>query len=266
MSTTTVAWLAGHLEQVLDRAGPHLRVAVGAGQAGDHRQPAVDASLHRGEPGLQRAAGRQPGRGEQPRDLVHDARAAGRPCRRRGQRRPGSCVAVAGPARRRSPAASVVRPGAPAGPQTTTTRPVAPGAGTGAAGGSAGGRAAVGVGSGAVTTVGQRRPARRRPRGRGSRSGSRAPDPARPRRPPPPPPAARRACAGGRPRPRSRPGESRPSTATSAWPALAEASRSSMSTHRFSTTTPGWSLSAVSAVDSHGAPEATIRATIISPP
>ena len=52
--------------------GADLGPPVRARQPGDHGQPRVDAALHRGEPLLQRAGAGEPGRRQQPRDLVED--------------------------------------------------------------------------------------------------------------------------------------------------------------------------------------------------
>ena len=189
VSTTTCPCSRARLQQVLEGAGPDLDPAVGARQPGHHGQVRVDAALHRGEP-LRELAGRgQPGRGEQPGDLVEDAELLG----------DGTAVGVgvdehgraagAGRARRRAPMASVVRPGAPAGPQTAITRPPAPGAagGTGAAPGGRG-RSRGGV-------SGRRRSTAVTAPGSESRSGRRPPAAAMPIRE-----ARSRRGVGGRPR------------------------------------------------------------------
>ena len=157
--------------------------------------------------------------------------------------------------------ATVVRPGAPAGPQTTTTRPASP-----CSPGSGTGRSRVGIGIGHQVLGG--RPVARRRRGRRRRPPA-APRPrrsgparARPRRRPRA--CGRRAAADGsrlprrgraaprRPR-RRRPGRSRRT-----------ASRSARSTQRLSTTRPA-PVSAWSAPDSHGAPAAATSTAVRSP-
>ena len=105
--------------------GPDLDPAVGPRQPGDHAEVLVEAALHRREPLRELPAPRQPGRGEQAGHLVEDAELLGDARRRTGRRRRARARAAAGRARRRAPAATVVRPGAPAGPQTATTRPAA---------------------------------------------------------------------------------------------------------------------------------------------
>ena len=247
VSTTTCAVLARHLEQVLDDAGADLDPPVGARQAGhDASGAASSRPLHRGEPLLEHAR----------------PRPAGRPTSRpETSSRMPSCWATAPPygsaststvrSRRRAssaarPVATVVRPGAPAGPHTATTRPAA-----------VGGRSASGGRARPARTAGVGRLRRRRPTASGKRVevvvGDDRPDPdpgrraagrrrgsrrrARSR------PAGRRARAGGRPRPGRGRARRAPSTATSAWPAVAAASRSSTSTQRLSTTTPACSPS-----------------------
>ena len=190
-----------------------------------------------------------------------------------------STSAVRSPRRASSaatPAATVVRPGAPAGPHTAITRPSGPSSPAGSVGvpvGSPVGRPGPVAGSPVAASSSAARTAP----GRSSRASSatRTVTPTR---------AARsRAASGSEPlgstatgrtwwrrrwsvAARSRPGESSPSTATSAWPTLAAASRSSTSTQRLRTTIPAASVSSRRAAGSHAAPEATTSTTTTAQP
>ena len=156
------------------------------------------------------------------------------------------------------PRATVVRPGAPPGPQTATTRP-APRA---ASGPERAGSGSSSAGAAAARTAS------------GSRSSRRASTvPVRPRRASTAvtsvvasgwttatgrTPCRRRwSTAAG-----SRPGASSETTATDACPVAAVAIRSVTSMQRLSTTIVGRAVSSRRAVDSHGAPAATTRTPV----
>ena len=194
-----------------------------------------EAALHGGEPlvELPRSRAGRPRAGPRPR---RGPRAAGRRRRRRGRRRRARSEPAPGQLGGEA-VASVVRPGAPPGPPDRD-HPAGPVAGAVRRARSGGSSAAAGV----LLDGGDRgRAARRgRPRrpGRRCRSGGRAAGLRASSRAARPPPGAPGAGAGGRAA-TSRPGASSPRTATSACP-VAVASRSSTSTQRLSTTTPGW--------------------------
>ena len=125
MSTTTSPTLAGRLEHLrrTRRAAP--RPAVGAGQPGQHPQPVADLRGRAPRAGPRRAGRRWPA-GPRPaaRTPRRARRGAGPPRRRTGRRRRSSAVRrPAAAISAASPIATVVRPGAPVGPQTATSRP-----------------------------------------------------------------------------------------------------------------------------------------------
>ena len=249
MSTTTWPRLARALEQLLDLRGPDLAPPVRPREAGDHRQVVAHPAAHRGEPLVEVSARRPaapPTAAPRPR---RGSRAAGPPHRRRGRGRPGPRPSrggeLAGEVRWRRSSAREHRPGPtrpPPGP-APSRRP--PGRG----------RAPPGPGRGRRVAPWCRprpRPPPRRPAASAS-----SPEPttaAMPSR------WARsrtstsldadvrhrdRAHAVApqvRDRRRVQPGASRDTTATSACPLDTAASRSSTSTQRLSTTTPGAGL------------------------
>ena len=156
MSTTTVAVLAGPCSSSGSTAPARTsHPPVGARQAGDHATAGASRPrCTRAEPlgrarrrrrGGPRRAGRRPRRGR---------RAAGRACRRGGRRRPGSCGRPRRPSSAASPAATVVRPGAPAGPHTDHDPATAAGRGRRA------GRHAAPAAARGGTSIGARRPPR----------------------------------------------------------------------------------------------------------
>ena len=197
----------------------------------------VDATLHRREPLLELPADRQPGRGEQPGhpiedpQLLTDAPPYGSASTRIVRSSRWARWAA-------SPVATVVRPGAPAGPQTAITGPARPDP--------------LGPRSGHRRRRSWARDQRRsrhrggrRDRRRRNQRGDADPGGAQPAASSCAPPGAiatgRTPCgAGGRRRRRSRPGSVEAEHRHVApGPAVAAASRSSTSTQRLSTTMPG---------------------------
>ena len=261
VSTTTCPLAAATSRRCSTTPVADLDPALGPREPGDDGEPVVDAALHRREPRLEGAVGGQPGRAQQPGDLVEDAEVLGDGRRRRGRRRPESCATAL-----REQASQADRHGRATGGAGRT--PHRPPPDLGPTGGPArrlgiverleARRRAVRLG---LQRVGQpvevvvaeedvdpdpRRPQAGRPRSRVRRR-RRAPGAGGGRRPR----SGRGRERRGR-RPRRRPGRR-------CW----SASSSSTSTQRLSTTIPGRAPISSSTGDSHAAPAATTRTTII---